>query len=168
MEQNCLYSIRNGEDLEINRQANGSYRLTARVEVDSSISEAFAFFANAENLNRITPPWLRFRILTPVPINMGEGTEIDYALRLHGLPVRWKSRIQDWNPENGFTDVQMRGPYRSWKHQHRLYPTGSNGTLVEDQVEYRVPGGRLIHRLFVRLDLLSIFRYRQARVRELL
>ena len=142
--------------------------LTASTAVQSPLEKMFGFFAEAQNLNAITPPWLHFRILTPTPILMGEGTLIDYSLRLHALPVKWRSRIEDWVPGEKFTDVQVKGPYRAWRHEHLFDDAGNGTTLVKDRVTYQVPGGALIHRAFVRRDLLRIFNYRQQRVSELL
>ena len=101
----------------------------------------FPFFADAHNLERITPPWLRFRVLTPAPIAMGEGALIDYRLRLHGLPLRLADRITGWEPPHEFVDEQLRGPYRLWRHLPHVRADGDGGTIARDRVEYRIRGG---------------------------
>jgi len=122
--------------------------------------EIFPFFADARNLERITPRFLNFRILTRQPIDMREGTMIDYALRVNGIPVRWRSEILDWYPGVKFVDRQVRGPYRKWVHEHRFISTGSH-TEMHDIVEYEVPGPAFVERRLVRPQLHQIFEYRQ-------
>ena len=134
--------------------------------VRAGLEEVFAFFSEARNLEVLTPPWLRFEVLAPEPIGMGEGTMIDYRLRLHGIPLRWRSRIECWEPGRVFVDRQVRGPYRLWHHRHEFELT-ETGTLVRDIVHYRLPLGRLgllAHALLVRRDLEQIFDFRQAAV----
>ena len=135
--------------------------------VPTALDETFAFFADAWNLERITPPFLRFRIITPPPIPMRVETLIDYRLRLRGIPVRWRTGITASDPPRGFTDVQVLGPYRTWVHRHD-FVAENGGTRVDDTVSYAVPGGAPVDRLIVRPDLDRIFEYRRNAIRELL
>lgn len=127
----------------------------------------FAFFADARNLEVITPPWLSFEVLTPDLIEMRPGALIDYRLRLHGVPLRWRTEISAWQPPQRFVDEQRRGPYREWEHEH-TFTARDGGTLAGDHVRYRVPGGRLVHELFVRRDVERIFDFRRDRLAQLL
>lgn len=129
------------------------------------VEEVFPFFADAHNLEALTPPFLHFRALTPAPIAMAPGTRIDYRLSLHGIPLGWQSEITVWDPPHRFVDEQRRGPYKAWIHTHRFTPK-DGGTLVEDEVWYDVVGGRLVDALFVRKDVARIFAYREERLRE--
>ena len=128
--------------------------------------DVFDFYADAFNLERLTPPWLRFEVVTPAPITMRSGAEIDYRLRLHGLRLKWRSRITDWDPPHRFVDEQVRGPYRTWIHEHTFTPH-EGGTLVGDHVQYAMFGGWLADRLLVRRDLRRIFGFRQQRLAEI-
>ncbi|QOI99417.1 MAG: SRPBCC family protein [Phycisphaeraceae bacterium] len=122
----------------------------------------FPFFADAGNLERITPPFLQFSILTPRPIDMRAGALIDYRIRLRGLPIRWRTLISTWQPPFRFVDEQVKGPYLLWRHEHTFEPA-PGGTRCTDRVDYRIPGGPLapiLHRLIVRRDLERIFDYR--------
>ncbi|GAB4141937.1 MAG: SRPBCC family protein [Planctomycetaceae bacterium] len=125
------------------------------------LNDVFSFFADAGNLERITPPWLRFRILTPLPISMSAETLIDYRIRLSGIPIRWQTEIAVWEPPVRFVDVQKRGPYRLWRHEH-LFEETAEGTRVHDCVDYQLFGGRCVHALYVRKSLLRIFEYRRT------
>jgi ligand-binding SRPBCC domain-containing protein len=128
--------------------------------------DVFDFYADAFNLERLTPPWLRFEVVTPAPITMRPGAEIDYRLRLHGLPLKWRSRITAWDPPHRFVDEQIRGPYRTWIHEHTFRPY-EGGALVGDRVQYAIFGGWLADRLLVRRDLRRIFAFRQQRLAEI-
>lgn len=134
--------------------------LTARQLLPASMDEVFGFFADARNLGRITPPWLRFEILTPGEIAMRPGALIDYRIRWRGLPLAWRTEIEVWEPGIRFVDRQIRGPYRLWRHEH-LFAEHRGGTLVEDRVRYSAPFGRLVHRLIVDRDVASIFEHRR-------
>ena len=121
--------------------------------------EVFAFFSDARNLDAITPPWVRFRMLTPGPIEMKTGALIDYKLRVHGLPIRWRTRITEWEPPIRFVDEQLRGPYRLWVHEHD-FESRDGGTLMRDRVRYAVPFDFLVHKFLVQRDVERIFAYR--------
>ena len=135
------------------------YRLATEVTLPVDRSELFDFFADASNLEALTPPWLHFRILTPGPIAMGAGTLIDYRLRIHGVPLSWRTRIAVWEPPVRFVDEQLRGPYRYWRHEHS-FEAVTGGTLMRDVVEYSPRGGALAQWLVVRRDLQRVFGYR--------
>lgn len=128
--------------------------------------EVFPFFAEARNLETITPPWLRFEVLTPAPLEMRPGTLIDYRIHVHGLPIRRRTEIAEWDPPHHFVDVQLRGPYTSWHHAH-TFEERDGGTFCRDRVRYRPRGGTLVHWLFVRRDVERVFQYRQQRLQEI-
>jgi ligand-binding SRPBCC domain-containing protein len=128
--------------------------------------EVFPFFAEARNLEALTPPWLQFEVLTPARVEMRPGTLIDYRIRVHGLPIRWRTEIAEWDPPRRFVDVQLRGPYTLWHHTH-TFEERDGGTLCLDKVRYRPRGGVLVYWLFVRRDVERIFQYRQQRMQEL-
>ena len=128
--------------------------------VHAPLVEAFEFFANAANLERLTPPWLRFSIRTAMPVVMRAGVEIEYRLHLYGVPIRWVSVIDVWEPGVRFVDRQVTGPYVSWRHEHRFEPAGDDVTRVVDEVEY-VPRAAWITGRFVRRDVERIFSYRE-------
>jgi ligand-binding SRPBCC domain-containing protein len=132
-------------------------------------AEVFPFFADAGNLEAITPDWLAFRIVTPRPIDMRVGTLIEYRLKLHGLPVSWLTRIEEWEPGVRFVDMQLSGPYKLWHHTHEFEPDGAGGTVMRDTVRYALPLGPLgevAHRAFVARDLQAIFDFRTRKVAE--
>ncbi len=131
----------------------------------------FSFFADAANLERITPPLLSFRVLTPQPISMRPGTLIDYRIGLRGVPMRWRTEIAVWEPPDVFVDTQLRGPYREWIHTH-TFTEQDGGTLMHDHVLYRLPGpafiGRLANRLMVQRDVTGIFEFRHTALQHAL
>ena len=135
--------------------------------IDAPIGKVFEFFSDPANLEQITPPWLKFKMMPFEHLSIGPGTIIDYRLRLHGVPITWQSEITEWNPPNHFVDVQKKGPYRHWTHTHEFDEAGT-GTFVRDSVDYKVPGGYLIDRVFVRKDIERIFTYRKSKLRELM
>lgn len=138
----------------------GEYRLTCELKVPYRREQVFEFFSDAHELERITPAWLKFQVRTPRPVEMRPGALIDYKLRLHGIPIRWKTEISAWQPPFRFVDRQIKGTYRYWQHEH-TFKEIEGGTLVRDRVEYGVPGGRLVHCLLVEKDLIEIFSFRQ-------
>ena len=131
--------------------------------------EVFQFFAAAENLGRITPPGMGFRITTPGQIEMGVGTEIEYRIRVLGIPMKWRSLISTWEPPHVFVDEQLGGPYREWIHTHR-FEEQEGGTAIHDQVRYRLPLEPLgaLAAPFVRWQLEHIFSYRQQAIERIL
>ncbi len=140
-----------------------SHILTSEQWVSASPGETFRFFADAANLQALTPGFLDFRILTPLPIEMGAGALIRYRLSLGGLPLGWLTRIEEWHPEAGFVDVQLEGPYARWVHRHTFTPR-DGGTIVRDEVEYALPLAPLsepVRALFVRPTLERIFAHRR-------
>jgi ligand-binding SRPBCC domain-containing protein len=142
------------------------WELRTAIRLPRPRSEVFAFFADAGNLQELTPPWLRFRILTPQPIALRQGARIDYGIRLRGLPIGWKTEITAWEPPRRFVDEQLHGPYRLWIHEHSFEEI-EGGTLAEDHVRYAALGGALVNRLLVARDLRTIFDYRHLRLRDL-
>ena len=150
-------------------RVSGTRELAAEAFSPLPVDGVFAFFASAENLERITPSELRFQILTPLPIQMRSGAEIDYRLRMGRIPFRWRTRITEWDPPHAFTDEQIRGPYRTWIHRHTFEPV-KGGTLMRDRVQYRLPLSPLgnLATPLVRRQLDRIFRYRQETIGRLL
>ena len=145
------------------------YRLEREQWIAAPQARVFAFFADAANLETLTPPWVGFRFLTPLPIAMRPGAHIEYRLVLAGVPVHWRTRITVWEPEGRFVDIQERGPYALWEHTHEFEPCG-DGVLMRDAVRYALPFGplgRLVHAVAVRSALAAIFEYRFARIRAL-
>lgn len=145
----------------------GLYELRAATWLPRPRDEVFEFFADAFNLERITPPLLQFQVLTPAPIVMRVGALIDYRLRLRGIPLRWKTEITAWDPPCRFADEQVSGPYALWRHTHEFVEQ-DGGTLMTDRVEYAVPFGTLVHVLFVKNDVRRIFEFRDRTIHELL
>jgi ligand-binding SRPBCC domain-containing protein len=145
---------------------DGLFTVETQLFLPRPLQEVFPFFADAGNLERITPPWLRFEILTPRPIVMREGAIIDYQLRIRGFRVRWQSEITAWEPPHQFVDVQRRGPYSKWIHEHTFTDCG-DGSEIRDYVQYAPPGGWLANLLFVQRDVRKIFKYRTEKLRDL-
>lgn len=148
--------------IEIATVAEG-WRLSCAQRVRQPLADVFPFYANARNLERLTPSFLRFRIRRVSSEPLAAGTLIDYSLRLHHLPVRWRSRIEMWDPPHRFVDIQMRGPFKTWRHTHE-FRTDGGGTVIADVVQFDVHCRPLVPRpvrewLFS--DLRKIFEYRR-------
>jgi len=143
--------------------------LTRELTIDSPIRQVFDFFADAGNLERITPPELKFQITTAQPINIKRGTLINYQLKLRGFPVKWQTVISEWNPPFEFVDEALKSPYKQWIHRHTFTEIETNKTLIKDEVKYRLPlepFGDLAH-WFVRRELDYIFDYRRKVIGEI-
>jgi ligand-binding SRPBCC domain-containing protein len=146
------------------------HTLTLAITLDLPREDVFAFFADAGNLERITPPELSFNIVSPQPIVLAEGSLIDYQLKIFGIPLKWRTEISSWNPPFDFTDRQLKGPYSQWIHRHTFTDLGPARTLIEDEVRYRLPlepFGEIAH-FIVRGELDRIFDFRQTTVAKIL
>jgi ligand-binding SRPBCC domain-containing protein len=144
--------------------------LRTEMRLDLPRPEIFAFFADAANLGRITPPELAFKILTPMPFELGQDSLVDYRIRLYGAPITWRTIISTWDPPNEFVDEQLRGPYSQWIHRHTFVEESPDRTLILDEVRYALPFGalgRLVHPV-IRRQLKRIFSFRQREVRRIL
>ena len=144
--------------------------LIRKLTLGLPVEKVFEFFADAGNLERITPPELNFHIITPQPIDLRKGALIDYKLKVRGVPVKWKTEISEWNPPSAFIDRALESPYKQWIHRHTFTPIEMGKTLIEDEVRYRLPLeplGDLAH-WFVRRELDYIFDFRQRIVAEIL
>jgi ligand-binding SRPBCC domain-containing protein len=142
------------------------FRFQSELWIARPRSEIFPFFADAVNLEQITPPWLQFHVVSKLPLEMREGAEIDYLLKIRGIPVEWRSKITAWDPPHRFVDEQVRGPYRLWVHEHR-FTEKESGTSCEDHVQYSPLGGALINKLLVERDIRKIFAYRSEQLRKI-
>lgn len=168
-------SLANAVDEGLGVPARGSFwsartnELLAEQRIPLPPDRVFAFFADPTNLERITPPFMHFQVLRASTPTIQEGTLIDYKLRVHGFPMRWRSRIECWKPGREFVDVQLRGPYRLWHHTHQFEPL-DGGTLIRDRVRYRLPLGALgdlVAGTMVRKDVETIFAFREKAIREI-
>jgi ligand-binding SRPBCC domain-containing protein len=142
------------------------YHHQAEIRLPKPLHEVFPFFSEAYNLEELTPPWVKFQILTPRPITMEVGTLIDYRIRVRGIPLRWRTRIDVWEPPHRFVDTQLRGPYRRWVHEH-VFEADGDETICRDNIEYAVWGGPWVQRFWVGPDVTRIFKYRQRRMLQL-
>jgi ligand-binding SRPBCC domain-containing protein len=147
-----------------------SIRILERSQrVEAPIERAFDFYGDAINLEPLTPPWLHFEVTTPELGAFETGTLLDYRLKLHHVPIRWRTKIEIWEPPVRFVDIQVRGPYSLWEHTHVFEPTDDGATVIHDRVRYRIPFGpigAIADRLFVRRDLRRIFDFRSDAVAE--
>lgn len=143
-----------------------TFLYTSELWLPQTRDKVFPFFAEARNLEQLTPPFLQFEVLAPAPIAMRGGALIDYQLRVHGFPIRWRTEITEWDPPHRFVDQQLRGPYHMWHHTH-TFVERDGGTLCRDEVVYRPRGGTLVNWLFVRRDVERIFAYRRERLLEI-
>lgn len=143
-----------------------TFNFNTEIWLPAPLDRVFQFFADPGNLQRLTPPWLHFEIVTPPDVRIARGTLLDYRLRLRGIPLRWQSEISVWEPPHRFIDRQTKGPYWLWVHEH-TFADRDGGTRVGDRVEYAVPGGRLVQKFLVAPDLERIFKYRHRVLEEL-
>lgn len=144
------------------------HELKVETLLDGPVERLFEFFSDAGNLEAITPPSLKFTIITPKPIAMHRGTLIDYRLRIGGVWMRWRTEITEWDPPHAFTDTQLQGPYRSWTHRHSFEPWGDR-ILMRDHVRYQLPlfpFGEIAYPI-VALQLRSIFKFRGRMIQTL-
>jgi ligand-binding SRPBCC domain-containing protein len=142
------------------------YQLKTELWLPQPRAEIFQLFADPANLERLTPEWLRFEIISEAQQTLTEGTRLNYRLRIHGVPITWQSEITGWNPPHQFVDRQTRGPYRLWIHEH-TFVDQEGGTLVCDNVQYSVFGGALVNRFLVAPDLDRIFKYRHRALKTI-
>lgn len=143
-----------------------TFWLRKKLWLPQARDRVFEFFSDPGNLDRLTPAWLKFSLLSPPRTAITQGTRLDYRLRLRGIPIRWQSEIAVWEPPHRFVDRQTRGPYSLWLHEH-TFEESDHGTIVGDNVEYAVPGGALVQRLLVAPDLEKIFAYRHHALQTL-
>ena len=143
-----------------------TYWLRKSVWLRQPRAKVFEFFSNPGNLDRLTPAWLNFAILTPATSQIKQGARLDYRLRIRGVPIRWQSEITVWEPPHRFVDRQTKGPYSLWIHEH-TFAERDNGTLVGDNVEYAVPGGTIVQKFLIAPDLERIFNYRHKILQQL-
>jgi ligand-binding SRPBCC domain-containing protein len=143
-----------------------TYTLNFQQQVSRPLREIFDFFSRAENLEELTPPWLNFKILKAEPQSVQRGTVIQYSLRLHGIPLRWMSEIVEWEPPHRFVDLQLRGPYKLWRHEHR-FEARDGGTLISDTIHLALPLGflgQIAYKVKVHSDVQEIFAFRREKI----
>lgn len=155
------------QDKTLNESKMKEFRFDTELWLPRQRDEVFSFFAEPRNLETITPPWLKFEVLTSELSPMRAGLLIDYRIRVHGIPIRWRTEIAEWHPPHRFVDIQLRGPYTLWHHTHS-FEERDGGTLCVDTVRYRPRGGALTNWLFVRRDVERIFDFRRQRLVQIL
>ena len=146
------------------------YTFKKEQKISKSIIDVFDFFSKPENLSVITPNKMDFKILTPSPIEMKEGTLIDYTVKIMSFPIRWRTLITKYDPPNMFIDQQLKGPYSMWHHTHLFEKTNDNETLIKDVILYAVPFsfiGSITHSLYIKRDLENIFDYRSQEIKRI-
>ena len=148
------------------RPTSGLSSIYREMTIPRSLEETFAFFSDARNLDMITPSWVGFKILTPTPIEMRVGALIEYQIRIHSIPIRWLTEITVWEAQKRFVDLQLKGPYQWWHHEHR-FESCKDGTRMIDEVEYRAPLHWISHPLMVKRDVRRIFDYRAQTLERL-
>lgn len=149
--------------------ADKTYTLSFAQHVPRPLPEIFDFFSRAENLEVLTPPWLNFKILGVKPQPVQQGTLINYSLRVHGIPLRWTSEIVEWEPPHRFVDLQLRGPYKVWRHEHR-FEADDGGTLIADTINLALPLGvlgQIAYKIKVKSDVQEVFAFRENKIRNL-
>ncbi len=147
------------------------YELTDKFVVSSPLDKTWEFFSSAKNLSTITPDWLDFKITGNLPKTMKKDVRLNYTIRWMGIPIRWRTLITQWNPPYSFSDMQLKGPYSLWLHEHRFTKASENTTECSDRVIYEVPGflvGSLMNELMIKRQLTEIFLYRRKMIREYL
>jgi ligand-binding SRPBCC domain-containing protein len=146
------------------------YQLTDKFEVAATVDRCWQFFTTAENLTLITPPWLVFKVAMPEPLPpIAPDSVLDYTIKWCGVPIKWRTQIIDFSPPRQFIDLQLRGPYALWHHQHTFTPTATGGVVCFDRVIYQlpIPGiRRIVHATVVKRQLLEIFRHRRKIIGE--
>jgi ligand-binding SRPBCC domain-containing protein len=149
--------------------ADKTYTLAFTQQAARPLAEVFEFFSRAENLQALTPPWLNFKILGVRPQPIQKGTLINYSLRVHGIPLRWTSEIVEWDPPHRFVDLQLRGPYKLWRHEHRFEPK-DGGTLISDTISLALPLGllgQMAYKIKLQSDVQEIFSFRKEKIHVL-
>jgi ligand-binding SRPBCC domain-containing protein len=161
------FRVTPADSFYVTRRQQGVYEIVTRQRVAIPRDDAFRFFGDVANVARVMPPWLVVDMLSPPPVEIGEGARLDSLLRIFGVPVQWQSELTVWEPPHRFAYEQRRGPFRRWRHEHFFTASGRT-TIVDDRAVYAVPGGRVVNDLLVERLLKAVFRHRARRLQELL